>query len=152
MQWRELSQITVDGKPWYFIDWIEVGDTYTDASGFSKTIHGTGDTETECTFPEYYRQCCKTELERLICDSNYTEYARFKEYLRTKRTFYPIYMLKDQGYVVEGVEKIDFSESEFKESLENEIIRRAKKAANDVVRSFGYNVVSDYTIEIGKNE
>jgi len=60
-------------------------------------------------------------------------------------------MLKDQGYVVEGVEQIDFSESEFKESLENERIRRAKKAANDVVRSFGYNVVSDYTIEIGKN-
>ena len=148
---ENCPKITVDGQNWYFIDWIDVGDTYTDESGFTKTIHGTGDTESGCTFPNYYRDCCVVELEKLICDSNYTEYATFKEFLRANRTVYPVYMLQDLGYTVEGVEQIDFSESKFMESLENEIIRRAKKAANDVVRSYDYHV-TDSSIEIEKNE
>ncbi|MBR5030076.1 MAG: hypothetical protein IKX63_03110, partial [Muribaculaceae bacterium] len=98
---KNVPHITVNDQELYLDSLIEVGDVYSEESGFKKSVHCQGDEETEMTFQDYYYSLCEKNLSSMIasqapyCNTAY----EFKTYLK-KVSDFPLYMISPYQYVV----------------------------------------------------
>lgn len=90
-------------RPYYLDCYIEDGDTF-DGTNFKKTVHGTEDKDK--TLAEYFEGLCKDALGKYYVDNN------ADELLKKKSAIVPPYMLKSNGYTVNGVTQIDDTDDE----------------------------------------
>ena len=121
---KNVPHITVNDQELYLDSLIEVGDVYSEESGFKKSVHCQGDEETEMTFQDYYYSLCEKNLSSMIasqapyCNTAY----EFKTYLK---------------------KVIDLTEEKYRQLKKDEVKKRILEAAKDVAHQYGYEVTTE---------
>ena len=139
---ENVPHIIVNDQEMYLDSLIEVGDVYSEESGFKKSVHCQGD-ETEMTFQEYYHDICEERLASMIASRAlyYETNKGFKEYLKWIKDF-PLYMIKSMGYNVDEIDQIDLTDEKYNQLKVDEVKKMVLEAAQNMAHKYGYEVTT----------
>ena len=129
---------TYNGEKLYFIDFIEIGDCYSDEKGFTKTIHDENG-EIEVTLSEFILKYYNSKLnESVLLNVNKT-HLDFINFLRKNETSWSF--LVDAALDIEesldGIEQIPFSDIDFVDAKRKVITEECKRCA--IEKAIEYN-------------
>ena len=127
--------ITVNNEKRYFVNYIEVGDTYD--SEFKKTIHKSTGKEESKEFKDYFKEECINVLSKYIVNNNIS----FDDVEKTIKRDRPIPLFMLEGYSdeeVSGTDKINLTEKYFNDIKKDQVKALVKEEGEKTIKKYGY--------------
>ena len=133
--------VTVNNAKLYFNDYIEDGDTYTISNGFKKTIHSENEElDKEVTYQNYYRTLCEEVIANTIISNYSLEYSDFVSDLSCFGIPTWMFVQDPNHSTVEGIDKIDFTETYYNSLKEDKIKDLIFESASNTANKYGYKL------------
>ena len=132
---------TYNGEKLYFIDFIEIGDCYSDERGFTKTIHDENG-EKEVTLSEFILSYYSSKLNETILHNVDENYKEFINTLRTNESswFFLVNDTMSSEESLDGIGQIPFSDEDFVNAKIKVIIEECKRCAIEKAREYNKEI------------